>query len=279
MTVALLGTGIMGKGMAMNIAKAGIPVRAWNRTRANAEPLAEHGVTVTDTAAEAVEGADVVITMLFDTDSVEAVIKDVSLGDAVWAQMSTVGIDGTARLAKLSERFVDAPVLGSKKPAEDGTLVVLASGPAEFRDRLAPVFDAVGSKTMWVSEEPGDGSKLKLVINGWMQFVLAGAAQAIAFSEAIGLDPRLFLEGISGAPADSAIAQGKGRAIIARDFAPTFSLDGLAKDTTIIAQAVADSGVDPSVINEILKLARRAQELGHGDADMSAIYHAFRPAR
>jgi 3-hydroxyisobutyrate dehydrogenase len=278
-TVALLGTGIMGRGMAKNIAKAGIPVRVWNRTRANAEPLSGYGITVTDTPAEAVDGADVVITTLFDTDSVEAVIKDVTLGDAVWAQMSTVGIDGTKRLAALSDRLVDAPVLGSKQPAEDGTLVVLASGAVEFRERLTPVFDAVGSKTMWVSENPGDGSKLKLVINGWMQFVLAGAAQAVAFSEAVGLDPGLFLAGISGAAADSPIAQGKGRAMIARDFAPTFSLDGLAKDTAIIAEAVADAGVDPSVINEILKMARRAQDLGHGAEDMAAIYYAFQQGR
>ncbi|TCO58527.1 NAD(P)-dependent oxidoreductase [Actinocrispum wychmicini] len=280
MRVALLGTGIMGTGMAKNIARAGIPIKAWNRSKARAEPLAEHGVTVTDTAAEAVDGADVVITMLHDADSVESVIKNVTLGpETVWAQMSTVGIAGTARLAALSDRFVDAPVLGTKKPAEDGTLVVMASGPAELKDKVTPVFEAVSSRLMWIADEPGAASKLKLVINGWMQCVLAGVAQTVAFAEAVGVDPRLFLDTIRGQASDSLIAQGKGAAMIARDFAPTFALDGLEKDTDLIAQAIKDSGVDASVITAILNVTRRARDLGHGDEDMAAIYYAFRPDR
>lgn len=280
MSVALLGTGIMGTGMAKNIAKAGIPIKAWNRSKARAEPLTEHGVTVTDTAAEAVDGADVVITMLHDVDAVESVIKNVTLDpDAVWAQMSTVGITGTARLATLHDRFVDAPVLGTKKPAEDGTLVVMASGPAELKDTVTPVFEAVGSRLMWIGDEPGAASKLKLVINGWMQCVLAGVAQTVAFAEAIGLDPQLFLDGIRGQAADSLIAQGKGPAMMAREFTPTFSLDGLEKDTSLIAEAIKDSGVDASVITAILGVTRRARDLGHGDEDMSAIYYAFRADR
>src|SRR5687767_6915049 len=109
MTLALLGTGIMGAGMARNIAKAGIPLKVWNRSREKADPLADVA-TVTDTAAEAVDGADIVVTMLFDVDAVEEVMKTVKLAqNAVWVQMSTVGVEGTARLAQLTDRFVDAP--------------------------------------------------------------------------------------------------------------------------------------------------------------------------
>jgi 3-hydroxyisobutyrate dehydrogenase len=277
MQVALLGTGIMGAGMAKNIAKAGIPIKVWNRSRERAEPLAEHGITVVDTAAEAVEGADVVITMLFDADAVEAVMKGVTLApDAVWAQMSTIGVEGTAKLAALSDRFVDAPVLGSRQPAENGTLLVMAAGPANLKDKVTPVFEAVSSRLMWVSDEPGAASKLKLVINGWMQYLLAGTAQAIAFAEGLGLDPELFLAGIRGSAADTPIAHGKGSAMMAGDFTPTFTLDGLAKDTALITEAMRDVGVDASALTAILNLARRAQELGHGDKDMAAIYHAFR---
>ena len=135
-TVALLGTGTMGLGMGRNLAAAGFPLRAWNRTRTKAEPLGGSGAEVVDTPAEAVRGADVVITMLFDADSVEATMREArdSLGeDVVWLQQSTVGVVGSDRLTKVAEElglaYVDAPVLGTKKPAEDGALVVLASGP------------------------------------------------------------------------------------------------------------------------------------------------------
>lgn len=280
MTVALLGTGIMGRGMAKNIARAGIPIRVWNRTRAHAEPLAEHGITIADTAAEAVEGADVVITTLFDTDSVEAVIKDVTLPpNAVWLQMSTIGIEGTKRLAALSNRYVDAPVLGSLPAAEDGKLMVMASGPEALRDKATPVFDAVGSRTMWVGDEPGPASKLKLVLNGWMQCVLAGTAQSIAFAEGVGLDPRLFLEGIAGTGADSLIAQGKGIAMVTRDFTAQFSLDGLAKDIDLIIDGMLSGGVDTSILEHVMTLTQRARQQGHGDEDIAAIYYGFRPDR
>ena len=107
LTVALLGTGTMGAGMARNISGAGIPLRVWNRTRSKAEPLADAGALVADTAAEAVRGADVVITMLFDTDSVVAALESARDGLApgtVLLQQSTVGVEGTSRLAALARR-------------------------------------------------------------------------------------------------------------------------------------------------------------------------------
>ena len=133
--VAVLGTGTMGAGMARNIAAAGLPVRVWNRTATRAEPLADVA-TVAGSIREAVEGADVVLTMLYDADSVAGAINEAgpALGDdAVWLQQSTVGVAGTERLVAQAEAlgvaYVDAPVLGTRKPAEDGALVVLASVP------------------------------------------------------------------------------------------------------------------------------------------------------
>lgn len=156
--VAVLGTGIMGSAMARNLAEAGMQVRAWNRTRSKAEPLAEGGVEVADSPAEAAEGADFLLTMLSDADTVEQAVGDGALealdGDGVWLQMSTVGVEGTGRLAALASQhevaYVDAPVLGTKQPAEAGQLAVLASGPEEVRARCARVFDVVGAFTMWL---------------------------------------------------------------------------------------------------------------------------------
>ena len=161
-TVAVLGTGIMGSGMARNLARAGLETRAWNRTRERAEQLADAGITVADTLAEAVEGADCVITMLADGDGVREVMSgsDGALAaistDAVWLQMSTIGIAATEQLAGLAaERgvaFVDAPVLGTKQPAEAGQLTVLASGPEASLNRCDPVFEAVGGRTIRLGE-------------------------------------------------------------------------------------------------------------------------------
>src|SRR4051812_29557970 len=135
MRVAFLGTGIMGAPMARNVASAGHEVAVWNRTRTKAEPLAREGAQVMDAPAEAVREADVVVTMLSDGDAVEHVMGDAAAeatAGAIWWQASTVGIEGTEALLALAEehqlQFVDAPVLGTKGPAEEGELVVLASG-------------------------------------------------------------------------------------------------------------------------------------------------------
>src|SRR4051794_40040755 len=203
-TVALLGTGTMGAGMARNIAGAGIPLRVWNRTRAKAEPLAQLGAEVADSPADAVRGADVVITMLFDADSVAAVLEEARDGvrdGAVLLQQSTVGVEGTERLRSLATDlglvYVDAPVLGTRKPAEDGALVVLASGPEEVRGRVAPVLEAISSRMLWVGEA-GQGTRLKLVANSWVLTVVEGIAEALSLAKALGLDPRQFLEVVKG---------------------------------------------------------------------------------
>nr|WP_083472568.1 NAD(P)-dependent oxidoreductase [Kibdelosporangium phytohabitans] len=272
--MALLGTGIMGAGMARNIAKAGLPLRVWNRSRDKAEALADIA-TVAGTPAEAVAGADVVVTMLFDADAVDSVVKDIP-SDAVWLQMGTIGVDATLRLAEQNGTYVDAPVLGTKQPAENGTLLVLASGPESAKAKAQPVFDAVGQRTVRVSDKPGDATRLKLVLNSWILAIVAGTGQAITFAESLGLDPRLFLDGIAGAASDSPYAQLKGEATIAGDFTPAFTLEGAVKDAGLIAEAMRQVGVDPAVVTAIRSVLARASERGHGGADMSAIYHGFR---
>ena len=186
-TVAVLGTGTMGAGMTRTIAAAGLEVRVWNRTAARAEPLADVA-TVADSIRDAVDGADIVLTMLYDVDSVAAAITEAgpALGDdTVWLQQSTVGVAGTERLvalaAELGVAYVDAPVLGTRKPAEDGALVVLASGTADLRTRVQPVFDAIGSRTMWVGEA-GAGTRLKLAANAWVLTVVEGVAESLALT-------------------------------------------------------------------------------------------------
>lgn len=162
--VAFLGAGgTMGLGMARNVARAGLQLLAWNRSREKAAALADDGARICETPTDAIAGAEVIVTMLSDADAVLATIGDAlasARDGAVWAQMGTIGEDGTARCAELARErgvaFVDAPVLGTKQPAAEGKLVVMASGPDGQRERLRPVFDAVARRMQEAVPEHGD---------------------------------------------------------------------------------------------------------------------------
>ena len=275
--MALLGTGIMGAAMTRNISAAGLPTRVWNRSREKAEALADVA-QVADTVAEAVDGADIVITMVYDAASVAATIEQARghLGaGAIWLQQSTIGVEGCERMADLAKdlgvTFVDAPVLGTRKPAEDGMLVVVASGPQDAREAVAPVLDAIGSRTMWVGEA-GAGSRLKLAVNAWVGTVLEGVAESLAFTRDLGLDPALFLEAVAGGAVDAPYVQLKGKAMLAGEFPPAFALAGALKDVDLILAAAEGAGTDLGLMPSIRAHLARAVDAGHGDLDMSATY-------
>ncbi|CAN5548351.1 NAD(P)-dependent oxidoreductase [soil metagenome] len=279
-TVTLLGTGTMGAGMARNIAAADFPLTVWNRTAAKAEPLAEAGATVATSVADAVRGADVVVTMLFDVESVESALRDARDGlqaGATLVQMSTVGVEGSDRLASLAEEldlvYVDAPVLGTKRPADDGNLVVLASGPEDARATVQPVFDAVGSRTVWVGEA-GQGTRLKLVANSWVLTVVEGIAESLTLAKALGVAPEQFLDVVKGGAMDAPYVQLKGKAMLYGDSTPSFGLDGAAKDAGRIVAAARGAGADLAVIEAVEQHFARALEAGHGDLDMAATFLA-----
>jgi len=276
-TVALLGTGTMGAGMARNIAGAGLPLRVWNRSQEKAQELADVA-QVAESMADAVEGADIVLTMLYDTDSVVATMEQARghlQPGAVWLQQSTIGVAGCERAielaADLAVTFVDAPVLGTKKPADDGTLVVLASGPDEAREIVMPVFETIGGRTMWVGTA-GAGSRLKLAANAWVATVLEGVAESLAFTRDLGLDPALFLEAVAGGAMDAPYVQLKGRSMLADEFPPDFRLVGALKDVDLILAAADDAGADLGLMPAIRDHFARAIDAGHGELDMSATY-------
>lgn len=282
-SVAVLGTGIMGTAMARNLARAGYDVSAWNRTRSRAEPLTADGIRVTGTAAEAVDGADTVLTMLLDgpavLDAMTAAAPHLAPG-TLWLQMSTVGTEGNAPLAAFAAAhglsYVDAPVLGTKAPAEQGELTVLAAGPAEVRERAAAVFDVVGRTTRWVGDDGADGqaSRLKLVVNSWVLTVINGAGEAIALAEGLGVDPRDFLAAVGGGPLDLPYLQIKGEAILSGELRPSFTVSAARKDARLIAEAAAAAGVRMDLAEAAAERLRRAEELGHGGEDGAAAYHA-----
>ena len=238
--IAFLGAGLMGAPMIARLAEAGYLVHVWNRTRSKAEAI-EH-VLVADTPAEAAADASVVITMLLDADAVDAAMSgpggalSAMEGQDVWVQMSTVGLDGVYRLGKLAAEagiaFVDAPVLGTRKPAEDGSLKILASGPEDALEELGPVFTVFGDVLPGLGEA-GAGSRLKLVANQWVLALTDATAASLALAANLGLDPALFLSVIDGTASDSAYAQLKGRQMLDGSYSPSFALSGAAKDAKL----------------------------------------------
>jgi 3-hydroxyisobutyrate dehydrogenase len=268
MRIAVLGTGIMGGAMTRNLAAAGHEVRAWNRTREKAEGL---GATVAETPAEAVDGVEAVVTMLADGPTVDSVVPELDPG-VLWVQSSTVGVADTERFAARHARFLDAPVLGSRPQAEAGELLVLAAGP----DRPEELLDPISSRVMWLGDEPGAGTKLKLTLNLWILNLVENLGETMALAEGLGLDRRWFLDAIKDRPMDSAYAQIKGEKIVTGDYSPAFALRLAAKDVGLAVEMAHTAGVDLGLAPVTLERFRRAIELGHGDEDMAAAWFATR---
>jgi len=281
--VAVLGTGIMGAGMARSLLREGIAVRAWNRSRQRAEPLAEAGAHIAADPAEAVRGAHVVLTMLTDGSAVRSVIEDAAPGlkaGQVWLQCSTVGLEALPDLASLAREhgllFVDAPVLGTRAPAAQGKLTVFAAGPKQARDAVAPVLDAIGQRTLWLAEDPESGAAtgLKLVANTYVLSLVSGVAEALALADGLGVDGRAFLEAITGGPLDNPYVQTKSEAILSGDFTPSFAVSVAGKDARLIVEAGERAGVRMDVLAAAAERFRRAEAQGHGGEDMAASYFA-----
>lgn len=276
-TIGVLGTGTIGLPVARNLARAGFEVRAWNRTPEKAEPLADDGVEVVDSIAEAVDDVDVLITVLADGSAVDEVMDEAApaaSSGALWIQLSTVGVTATERLAEIASEhglaFVDAPVVGTKEPAEKGELVVFASGPDEARTRCAPIFDAIGKATRWVGEA-GAGQRFKLVINTWLLAAVEGVAEAISLARGLGLDPSDVLDALSGGPLDMPYLQLKGKVMIERSFEPSFKASLAEKDAGLVLEAAEDVELELPLVEAVREAFEQAVEEGHADKDMAAV--------
>lgn len=282
--VAVLGTGIMGSGMARSLARRGHDVRVWNRTAAKAGKLGmQDSITVSLTPAGAVCGAEVVITMLTDGPAVLEAMHAAEEGlraGQVWLQSSTVGVAAFPDLVGFAARFgldmVDAPVMGTRPGAESGQLLVFAAGSASARDRAADVLAAIAARTVWLADDPAGAAatRLKIVLNSWVLTLATGTAEAIALAEGLGLERTTFAAAIAGGPLDSPYLQAKAAAIAEGRFSPDFGLATAAKDARLILGDAADAGIRLDLIAAAADRFRRAIDQGHADSDLSATYHA-----
>jgi 3-hydroxyisobutyrate dehydrogenase len=277
--IAFLGTGRMGGPMAANLARAGFRVQAWDRTASQAAALVKDGATTAASPAEAIKGAQILITMLADGAATEQALRgpDGELAidpGLIWVQMATVGTEWTERFVNTATRyqvsFFDAPVSGSQGPAQAGALTILASGPSWMRAAVAPVFAALGRAT-WLGPA-GSGTRAKLVLNNWLADLAETTAETLSFARQLDLDPAQIVDLLEATSLGSPYATQKARAMLAGDYTPAFALKHALKDADLAAQAATESGAELTLTSALLPRWRRAAAAGHADDDVAAIY-------
>jgi 3-hydroxyisobutyrate dehydrogenase len=280
---AFLGVGAMGHGMATSALRAGIPTVVWNREPEATRDLAELGADVAETAAEAARRADIVVTMVTDADAVISIARDQGMLEAlapgtIWVQMSTIGVAGIERVAALvdAERpdviLLDAPVSGSKIPAEQGQLTIFASGPEEARSRVDPLFEALGQRTIWVGAA-GAGSRLKLVNNTWLAFTSEAVASSIALARRLGLGTETVVGALDGSTLVSPWQAAKLQRIAKDDYSSQFGLSLALKDVHLALEAADDGRF--AALASLADEWQQAVDDGLGDQDLTVMTRAL----
>jgi len=276
--VAVLGIGTMGHGMAASALRAQIPTTVWNRNQEAARDLADLGAEVAHTAADAARTAAIVVTMVTDADAVISIARDEGVltalaPGAILVQMSTIGVAGIERVAAMvaAERpdvtLLDAPVSGSKDPAERGQLTIFASGPDEVRPRVTPLFDALGQRTIWAGNA-GTGTRLKLVANTWLAFAAEAVAASVALAHGLGLETDKVVTALEGNPLVSPWQEAKLHRIAKGDFSAQFALSLALKDVRL-AQDAADDRL--ATLARLADEWQQAVDLGFGHQDVTVV--------
>ena len=278
--IGFIGLGTMGSLMAANLLKAGFRVVVWNRTPSKQKPLLEKGAVAGCDPAQIAQTCDVVITMVSTPADVEAVVLGAEgvehgLGKGkILIDMSTVSPETSRKLAQAARArgaaFLDAPVVGSKGPATDGTLVILVGGPKETLEEVRPILSAMG-KTIIHAGENGQGSALKLATNLMLAHLAAGFAEGLLLVQRSGIDPRRYLDVLEASPFRSAWYQSKGAGMIARDFSTHFALKHMAKDVRLMNRQAADVGLKLPITQAIEALFGACEKAGLSERDYSTI--------
>jgi 3-hydroxyisobutyrate dehydrogenase len=287
--IAILGLGIMGSALARDAARAGLPTVAWDRNPAHGAALTGENLTFTTNVADAVRDAGVVVTMVADTDAVMNVMQDLGTlaamkAGASWVQMATIGVEGTERALRLAGTrpeivFIDAPVSGSRGPAEAGKLVVLASGDRERAGaETQRFFDAIATTVHWLGEA-GQGTRLKLVFNAWIGVLMEGVAEIATLCDALSVDPARFAELVAGGPLFPPWALQKLQKIIDNGVnQPEFPLRWAEKDVLLALSASGKASAALPILSEIANVWADAAE-DFGSYDLSAVYLALQRRR
>jgi 3-hydroxyisobutyrate dehydrogenase len=281
--VAVLGIGAMGHGMATSALRAGIPTIVWNITPEPTRDLAELGAEVSESVADAVKRAAIVVTMVTDADAVISIARDQGMlaalaPGAIWVQMSTIGVAGIERVAALGKNerpditLVDAPVSGSKDPAAQGQLTIFASGPDEARERVTPLFDALGRRTIWVGPV-GSGTRVKVVNNTWLAFGAEAVAASVALARQLGLETETVVDALADSPIVSPWQAAKLQRIVKDDFSAQFALTLALKDVHLALEAAGDDRF--AALDSLADEWQHVVELGFGGEDVTVVTRAL----
>ena len=284
-SVALLGLGTMGAGMAANLLKAGFPLAVYNRSRAKAEPFAAQGARLANTPADAVSGASVILSMLSDDVASRAVwlAADGALmaaaKDAILVECSTISPAWIAELATAAEQrglqLLDAPVTGSRMQAAEGQLSFLVGGSDEALAIATSVLEAMSKEIVHLGPV-GSGATMKLVNNFLCGVQAASLAEGIAWLERSGLDRDKAIDLLKrGAPGSPLLANLSAR-MTSRDYTVNFYLKLMSKDLQYAGDAAAAGGVELTTAANARKLFEQAAALGYGEQDMSAVVEPLR---
>ncbi len=277
--VAVIGVGTMGHGLATSALRAGIPTIVWDRAPETTRDLAGLGVEVAASAAGAARRAAIVVTMVTDADAVVAIARDEGMlaglaPGSIWVQMSTIGVAGIDRVAALVEQerpditLVDAPVSGSKDPAEQGELTIFASGPDHVRGRVTPLFDALGRQTLWVGPV-GAGSRVKVVNNTWLAFGAEAVDASVALAHWLGLDAQTMVDALEAGPLVSPWQSAKLARVANGEFSPQFALRLALKDVRLALDAAGDDRL--AALRCLADEWQRAVTAGLGDQDLTVV--------
>ncbi|MCI1241028.1 MAG: NAD(P)-dependent oxidoreductase [Bifidobacterium subtile] len=282
MKATVLGTGIMGSGIARSLHAGGLQVTAWNRTVSHAAPLKAEGVAVENDPRVAVSQSDVIIVALYDAESVLSVLKTVSDAapkDAIWVQTATIGKEGSSDVDRFARehgvKLIETMMMGSKDQANAGHLTLIGGGDLALFEKAKPALDAMSFKLVYCGPRVGDGTAVKLVCNLWLACITAAACQSVKLLERQGVDPHLFLNVIEGATTDSPYAHIKGDKAIDQDFSPQFEVVALQKDLSLVRTVMESVGFRQDLVSLIYGLYDSVAHSDHAHDDISAVAEAF----
>ncbi len=280
MRLGFLGLGLMGQPMALNLRRGGHELAVWNRTRAACEPLREAGATVADSPAAVAAASDITFAMLADPAAALAVADGPAgacaglRAGAGYIDMSTVDAATSASVAQLvaarRARFLEAPVSGSRQPAAQGALVIMAAGDRSLYDEAAAALDLLGKKRLFLGEV-GNGARLKLVVNQVMGGMMASFCEGLTLARAAGLQADDLLAVLDAGALANPMFRAKGPLLLSGEFAPAFPLKHMAKDLRLAGALAGQADVEQSVAAAVAAIYARALAAGDGDLDFGAL--------
>ncbi|KAK5784220.1 glyoxylate/succinic semialdehyde reductase 1-like [Gossypium arboreum] len=285
MEIGFLGLGIMGKAMSMNLLKNGFKVTVWNRTLSKCDELVAHGASVGETPAEVVKKCNITIAILSDPAAALSVVFDkdgvldqIGSGKG-YIDMSTVDPETSCKISEAialkGGHFLEAPVSGSKQPAETGQLVILAAGDKALYEEAVPAFDVLGKKPFFLGPV-GNGAKMKLVINMIMGSVMNAFSEGLILAERSRLNPHSLLEVLDLGGIANPMFRGKGPEMLKDNYSPAFPLKHQQKDMRLALALGDQNAVSMPVAAAANEAFKKARSMGLGDLDFSAVFETVK---